>query len=218
MDGAALRIRIGRDEFDYQALGIALGEYANRRNKVSRLLRGNVITRVKKGLYAFSDPYRRSPLCRELFANLIYGPSYVSLEYALQFHGLIPEGVLTVTSVTTGRPRSFSTPIGVFSYRQIPAAAFSPGMDRMELEDGRAFLIATPEKALADKVALDRSSVRSMVAMRRYLLEDLRLDEAAMRELEPGRLKSITEAWPSERLRLLTGVVEDAHAAQGSGE
>ena len=96
-----LRQRVGREEFDYQALMAALPEYANPRDKVTVLLRRGDIIRVKKGFYVFGDELRRRPYSRELLANLIYGPSFVSLDSALSFHGLIPERV----EVVAFRPR-----------------------------------------------------------------------------------------------------------------
>ena len=92
-----LREQIGREEFDYPALMGALSQYANPRDKVTSLLRRGTIVRVKKGLYVFGEAYRRRPYSRELLANLIYGPSFVSLDYALAFHGLISERVEVIT-------------------------------------------------------------------------------------------------------------------------
>jgi predicted transcriptional regulator of viral defense system len=115
-----LRNQIQREEFDHQILTDALRSYARPRDKISDLLRKGIIVRVKKGLYIFGKDYRRQYASRELLANLIYGPSYVSLDFALQHYGMIPERVEAVTSVTTGRSRRFSTPIGLFTYRQIP--------------------------------------------------------------------------------------------------
>ncbi len=146
-----IRKEITQEEFDYQTLLDCLKDYARPRDKISDLLRKRSIIRIKKGLYIFGDEYRRKPYSREILANLIYGPSYISLDNALQHHGLIPERVEAVTSVTTGRSRKFSTPVGLFTYRMIPLNAFRFGMDRVEMSDGRAFLMATPEKALADK-------------------------------------------------------------------
>ena len=127
-----LRNIIGREEFDYQALMSALSQYASPRDKVTALLRSGVIIRIKKGLYIFGRDYRREPFCRELLANLIYGPSYVSLEYALSYYGMIPERVETITSITSGRARSFVTPVGQFTYR--PTSHFSTGIDRAGTE------------------------------------------------------------------------------------
>jgi len=183
-----VRKRIGREEFDYAALMSALADYAKPNDKVTQLLRAEVIIRVKKGLYVFGEDYRRRPYSRELLANLVYGPSFVSLDYALAVHGLIPERLAQVTSVTTGRARSFKTPVGTFVYRPTPREAFHLGMLRVEQED-IAFLIADPERALADKIREDRTArVRSLAEARRYLLEDLRIDESRVTTLHPGSL------------------------------
>ncbi len=169
-----IRTRIQPEIFDYQTLTDALKDLSAPRDKITRLLREGVIVRVKKGLYVFGDKYRRYPYSKELLANLVYGPSYVSLDYALAYHGLIPERVEALTSVTPNRSRRFSTPVGLFIYRQIPARAYEVGMVRVEAEHGQAFLIASPEKALADKIVSVRGAhIASIGEMGRFLEEDL---------------------------------------------
>jgi predicted transcriptional regulator of viral defense system len=113
---AQLRQEIDRDHFDYQQLTACLSHLSKPRDKINKLLSKGEIVRIRKGLYTFGRPYRRGPLSRELLANLVYGPSYVSLDYALSYHGLIPERVSTVTSVALGRSRKFDTPLGTFTY------------------------------------------------------------------------------------------------------
>jgi hypothetical protein len=202
-----LRRRVGREEFDYQALMAVLSEYANPRDKVTALLRRGDIVRVKKGLYVFGDELRRRPYSRELLANLIYGPSFVSLDSALSSHGLIPERIETLTSVTTKRPKAFDTPIGSFIYRQSPARAFHIGMDRVE-EDDVAFLIATPERALADKVRDDRGhALSNREDAARYLFEDLRIDEAGFRQLEPTHLEELAAALRSRKVAVCSSLL-----------
>ena len=96
--GAAdIRKEIRQEEFDSLALGHALRGYARPRDKVSSLLASGVIVRVHKGFYVFWPEYARHPYSRELLANLMYGSSYVSLDSALATHGLISEGVDTLT-------------------------------------------------------------------------------------------------------------------------
>ena len=204
----SLRQQIAHDEFDYQTLVNCLRDYGRPRDKISDLLRKGAIIRVKKGLYVFGDDFRRGPIVRELLANLIYGPSYLSLEYALAYHGLIPERVETLTSVTCGRSRSFATPIGLFTYHRIPMSAFGPGMDRAQLDDGRSFLIATPETALCDTIVKDRGAgVRTQSELRGYLLDSLRLDPAGLRRLDPNRLEEIAERYRSRKARTLGRLV-----------
>ena len=150
-DILSIRQRIPFDVFDYATLSSALAGYSKPRDKITKLLAGGNVVRIKKGLYCFGDALRKQALSREYLANLIYGPSYVSLGYALAFHGLIPERVETVTSVTTGRSRDFSTPIGNFTYRMLTGRRYECGADLVEA-DGVSFLIATPEKAISDRI------------------------------------------------------------------
>lgn len=203
-----LRNQIPFEEFDYQILLDALRGYAHPRKKITSLLRKGEIIRVKKGLYIFGEKHRRAPYCRELLANLIYGPSCVSLEYALQYHGLIPERVETVTSVTCGRSRSFDTPVGHFSFRSIPLNAYRIGIDRIELKDGRAFLMALPEKALADRVVAERGiSLKTQKEMALFLCDNLRIETSALHRLDPEAVWSIAAAYGSRRLKLLAQFV-----------
>ena len=195
-----LRRRIEREEFDYPALMAALSSYANPRDKVTALLRRGDVIRVKKGLYVFGEALRRRPYSKELLANLVYGPSFVSLDSALSFHNLIPERVAAMTSVTTKRPKVFDTPVGSFIYRQAPKGYYHLGMDRVE-EGDVAFLIAVPEKALADKVRDDRGNpLRSQTEAARYLFEDLRIEPSDFIQLDPGFLERLAVSARSRKI------------------
>ena len=209
MAGFFLRQKIPHEELDYQTLLNALHGYSRPRAKITALLRDGVIVRVKKGLYVFGEEERRKPLCRELLANLIYGPSCISLEYALASHGLIPERVETVTSVTCGRSRVFDTPVGRFTYRMISMEAFPVGVDRMETSDGRAFLIGTPEKALADALVADRGgAIGSRRELASYLDESWRIEMGRLKELDRDLLEELAKCHRSRKVRLLASIVE----------
>ncbi|OPY86990.1 MAG: hypothetical protein A4E73_03781 [Syntrophaceae bacterium PtaU1.Bin231] len=203
-----LRRRIEGEEFDYQALLDSLKGYERPRDKITSLLRQGVIIRVKKGIYVFGPKQARRPFSREILANMIYGPSCVSLEYALHYHGLIPERAEAVTSVTSGRARRFSTPVGMFIYRQVPQAVYPVGIDQVQLEGGRSFLMAVPEKALADKIHDDRGTgIRNQGDMRRYLLQNLRIDAESLATLRKETLSILAGRYRSRKLRLLGEVV-----------
>jgi predicted transcriptional regulator of viral defense system len=209
---AKIRKEISQEEFDYQTLLDCLKDYARPRDKISDLLRKGIIIRVKKGLYIFGDEHRRRPYSREILSNLIYGPSYISLDYALQHYGLIPERVEAVTSVTTGRSHKFFTPIGLFTYRMIPLEAFRIGMNRIEIGDGRAFLMATPAKALADKLHESRGTgIKTQRELSKYLEESLRIDPAALGELKQMDLDGIARRYRSKKIRLLSEFVQRIH-------
>lgn len=201
-----IRSRIQTEIFDYQTLTDALKDLSSPRDKITRLLREGVVVRVKKGLYVFGDKYRRYPYSKELLANLVYGPSYVSLDYALAYHGLIPERVEALTSVTPSRSRRFQTPVGLFIYRQVPARAYEVGVVRVEGEHNQAFLIASPEKALADKIVSVRGApLASIGEMGRFLEEDLRIDTVAIRSLAAQTIDEFAGRYRSLRLRRLSG-------------
>lgn len=202
-NSVVLRQQIDRDIFDYQQLVACLSQYNKPRDKVRNLLGSGELVRIRKGLYTFGEPYRRGPVSRELLANLIYGPSYVSLDYALSYHGLIPERVETVTSVTTGRSRRFETPFGSFTYRHLSGIRYAIGV-LLEQQGIGPFLIASPEKALVDKVWADKRFTGTRLSdFGPYLLEDLRIDLHRLASLDRDRLRTIAEAWNSQQIGLL---------------
>jgi len=199
-----IRKQIPQEEFDYQTLLDCLKSYSRPRDKITDLLRKGKIIRIKKGLYIFGEDYRQGLYSREILANLIYGPSYISLDFALHYYGLIPERVEAVTSVTTGRSRKFFTTVGLFNYRGISLNAFRVGMDRIELSEGRSFLMAVPEKALADKIQSNRGTgIKTQSELRHYLLESLRIDQDSLAELDSNLIKLISQQYRSRKLSLL---------------
>ncbi len=203
---AELMEKLGREVFDYQVLMDALSAYRSPRSHVTLLLRRGDIVRVKKGLYILGEAFRREPLEAGWLANLIYGPSMVSLDYALAFHGLTPERVEEITSVATGRSRRFATPVGTFSYR--PTGTLLPGMMRQE-RNGHVFLMASPERALADKLCDDRwgGRIRTQAEMRDYLLENLRIGEPALAGLDVEALQEIGRALGSLKVSVCCAVI-----------
>jgi hypothetical protein len=136
---------------------------------------------------------------------MICGPSYVSLDYALHYYGLIPERVEAMTSVTVNRGRRFSTPVGLFIYHSVLMGAYPIGIDQVTLEGGLSFLIATPEKALADKIQADRgTAIRTQSEMRTYLLDSLRIDPEGLSRLNAETISLIADRYRSRKLRLLS--------------
>jgi predicted transcriptional regulator of viral defense system len=214
-----LRKKVAGEEFDYQVLMDVLRGYEHPRDKITALLRQGIIIRVKKGIYVFGEKYSRGPFSREVLANMIYGPSYVSLDYALHYYGLIPERVEAVTSVTCGRGRRFSTPVGLFIYRMIHLRAYQVGIDQVEIEGDRPFLIATPEKALADKIHDDRGTgIRTQEEMKDYLLKNLRVDPESLAKLDAEVFALIADRYRSKKIRLLSDVAHRFRKGEGLHE
>ncbi len=156
---------------------------------------------VVRGIYVTAPELRRRAVSREILANMIYGPSYVSFEYVLARSGLIPEAVNALGSATTKRNRRYDSPLGSFIYRHLPREAYGFGWTREELPDGGGFLIARPEKALLDWLYLS-GAVRSVRSLEARLFEDLRLDEGAFEELDLGLLGSYAARMPGESFQV----------------
>lgn len=162
---------------DYATLVGLLGNYKSPKDKIAAMEQKGELIRVKKGLYIVAQSQGSAFVSRELIANHLYGPSYVSLESALAFHQLIPERVYSVRSVTIKRTKSYNTPLGVFDYRRISEAYYPIGIQQYESENNTNFLLASPEKALCDMLVVSsRLRLQSPKAVKEYIEDNLRID------------------------------------------
>lgn len=197
------RKKIPYEEVDTSVLHQALSHYASPGDKVRDMVRRGEIVRLRRGLYAISPEHRNAPISLEVLANTLYGPSYLSLEYALSYYGLIPERAPELTSVCLGRSRRFETPVGNFSYCSIKKTAYVDGFDLRSLSDGRSYLMATPEKALVDWTENRRLAIFSEKEMADRLLEDMRMNEEDLSELNLQQVERFANRYGSGRTRLL---------------
>ena len=109
-------------------------------------------------------------------ANLIYGPSYISLFSALEYWQLIPEIVRITESATLKRKLTIKTPIGIFNYRNVTTNVFSIGLKPVRIGD-LSFLIANPSKALCDIIwTTSNIQIRSLKEAKSFLIDDLRIE------------------------------------------
>jgi predicted transcriptional regulator of viral defense system len=197
---------------DYQFLGQKLKEYRSPRAKITQMLKSGELIRLKKGLYLLGEAvhsgfYELGPI-----ANLIYGPSYLSLEWVLAYHGLIPERVEVVTSVTTTKNKSFDTPIGRFTYRYQHRDLYALGTT-LETESQTPFLIASKEKALADYLYFAELKLESTQDLREFLENDLRFEMNALKKLSISRLKTFESEAKNHAITLLTELVRNERRA-----
>ncbi len=118
------------------------------RRQVREWVRKDYLIPLKRGLYIFSDEWRKIQSSVLFMANFLVLPSYVSLEYALSFYEIIPEKVTVITSVTTKKTKIFTNLLGSFEYRSIKEDLFF-GFKK-EIDKEEEFFIALPEKALLD--------------------------------------------------------------------
>jgi hypothetical protein len=167
----------GNTPIEYATLVAMLSHYKSPKDKIAALEKQKKLIRIKKGLFVAVPKDGTGSICRELIANHLYGPSYISLESALSFHNLIPERVYSVLSVTTKRSKKYNTPFGIFDYRTVLPSYFSIGIQLQKSDNKTSFLMASPEKALCDMILLSSGlRLQSSKAVKSYLEEDLRLD------------------------------------------
>lgn len=176
-----------------------LREYNKPNEKIRHLIREGVLEPVKRGLYIAGPKINSSRPDPFLIANHILGPSYVSLESALSFHGLIPEQVYETTSVTTKATRKFATPLGTYSYTRLPLPYYSYGMRSVETGMQQRFLIASPEKALFDKIITTAGvEFRSRRSVLSYMENDLRIEMDALKNLDIQSMESWVSTSPKK--------------------
>jgi predicted transcriptional regulator of viral defense system len=116
--------------------------------QISRWEKAGKLVQVKRGIYLLAEPYRKIEIYEPYLASLLKKPSYISLEKAMEFHGLIPESVRKYISVTTKQTGKFESEAGVFEYKHINPRLFW-GYESVTVNKQTAFF-ASPEKALLD--------------------------------------------------------------------
>lgn len=180
---------------DFTTLATVLGGYKYPKDKVSKMEKGGELIRLKKGLFVVAPSVHRMAISKELIANHLYGPSYISFEHALSFYKLIPERVHTIRSLTLKRTRRFSTPIGNFDYVSAQKEYFEIGIRQEIVNERYAYLIASPEKAICDMiVATPGLRLQSVKAMQVYLEEDLRIDFSAVETFNTKIIRQCIDA------------------------
>lgn len=141
--------------FDLATVALLSGEKRKSiRVQLSRWCKAGKLISLRRGMYAFPQTGIFAKINPALLANSLYAPSYLSCVWALGYYGLIPEKVVTYTSVTRRVTRSFRNPLGDFTYQSLKEAAFF-GYQYRDI-GGQKVLMAEPEKALLDLWHLEK--------------------------------------------------------------
>ena len=178
------------------------GKYKNPKTKLGRLVKEGKFHPIIRGLYE-TDPkanaYMMSVLC---------SPSYLSFEFALSVHGLIPEGVFAYTCATTGKRRykKFDTPFGLFLYQDVPEKVFSKGIEMVREGDHICWL-ATPEKAMCDQLYYIKA-LENKRYFERLLFDDLRIYEEELDNMDVGFISEISKLYHSLNVSLFSKYME----------
>jgi len=123
------------------------------KQQLVRWVKAGRVIQLRRGVYTLAEPYRRVNPHPFLIANRLKKASYISLQSALAYYGMIPEYVPVVTSITTGRPERLHTKLGGFIFKHIKKPLFK-GFGEVEVASSQFAFIGTPEKAFLDLVYL----------------------------------------------------------------
>ena len=182
--------------------------YSRINDKINRLKKDGILQTLKRGLYLHKSPFVNNIISKEIVANILLSPSYISFDYALYFYGLIPESVYDVTSATTKRSKSFTTDIGTFSFKQVKKELYPIGLKIESMQNGN-FIIASREKALCDKVYYAKDvKITSKKRMREFLEDDLRVDFDELEDCDIDIFKKYYEISKSKKIKFLLQVVK----------
>jgi len=166
----------------HQLLRSWLKDYKRPNDKINALKSDGVLESIKKGLYIAGSKIRSGKPESSLIANHILGPSYVSMDTALAYYGLIPERVYEIASMTTKASREFNTPIGLFTYTHLSLPYYSFGLNMIRLSPEQYTIVASPEKALCDKILSTSGLIlRSIRNASSYLIDNMRMEETALK-------------------------------------
>lgn len=184
-------------------LKIKYKDYSDVKGKVRREVAAGNLIPLMRGLYETDGT-----VSGKYLAGHIYGPSYLSFDYALSVYSLIPETVFnTFTSATfkKSKTKTYQNPFGTFIYQDVPEAVYSLGVLIKE-EGGYTYLLATPEKALCDKL-YSLPPVNTIKGLRLLLFEDLRIDESEFWKLNLHELCELAPLYKSITLNTLLKLI-----------
>lgn len=188
--------------FSLEMLRQKYANYANPDDKIYRLVKSNQLFPISKGIY--EDDRSTSG---QYLASSIYGPSYLSFDYALAYYGLIPETAYVYTSATFEKKKKkiYTNMFGTFTYADVPSNVFPLGIVIIE-NNGYVMHIATPEKALCDKL-YSLPPVKNQKELKALLFENLRIDETILYTLNFNDIISLSEQYKSNNVRALARLI-----------
>lgn len=182
----------------HNIIKLNLQKYSNKNTKICREVKKGNLIKIINGLYE-TDPNVNG----YLLAGSIYGPSYLSFDFALSYYGLIPEKVTAFTSATFDKKKKkrYDNQFGSFLYRDVPANVYPLGINVIE-EGEYNYQIATPEKALCDKL-YTLNPLKNMQGLAHVLFNDLRIDLDEFSRLNVNDLEILSKYYHCTNVDLL---------------
>ncbi|MCB9747041.1 MAG: hypothetical protein H6755_01370 [Candidatus Omnitrophica bacterium] len=183
---------------------LSKGSSDRRYGLVKRALAAEEIIQIRRGLYYLAKKYQRGPMNLFALAQRIYGPSYISFESALSYHGWIPEAVYLTASASIRKAIRYTTPLGIFDYKRIPCADFFYEVNRIQNEAEDIFFMASPIRALVDYIYVYKKDWPDLKA----IAQDLRIEPENFNEIKKEALQGFKENFKSRRVKRFIKMLE----------
>lgn len=178
-------------------------DYVDIYGKIKRDVDSSILFPVVKGIYE-TDINTSG----HLLTAFIYGPSYLSFEYALSFHNLIPERVVNYTSATYNmrKTKVYTNKFGTFLYRDTSKEAYPYFIDAY-IDGTYSYFIASKEKAICDMLYISPVS-KNINELKLLLFEDLRINREIFENMNFNNILKLENKYVSKNIKLLCRLIE----------
>lgn len=174
------------------------------KNQLRRWVLSGKVLRLRRGLYILAEEDRKIKPSRAYISRELYSPSYVSMEYALAFYGLIPERVADMTCISTKKTVEFQNVFGRFVYQHVQEKCFT-GFTEMKDESGLSYYMALPEKAIIDFIYLNMGLFKTNINL--TVKGSFRLQN--METLDRRKLRQYAALFESKKLSDIVRSIQD---------
>ncbi len=183
-----------------------LPNYVNPKAKIGRMVDAGELFPVIRGIYETDS---KTPA--KYLAGCVYGPSYISFEYALDFYGLTNTHTKEITCATFGKRKEkiHETMFGTFAYRDVPKTAYSLGLE-LHVENGYSFIMASPEKALCDELYKSRPA-KNKGDLKTLLFDEIGVGKRKINRLDMDLIFELADCYGCKNLHLLKMLLRKKH-------
>jgi predicted transcriptional regulator of viral defense system len=163
---------------------------------IKRSIKEGILIKLKRDLFLISQKIKDKKIDSFEISSIIYGPSYISFESALSYHGWIPEAVSAITCSSSKKSVNFQTAIGAFLYYHIPVKIFHIGISFVLSGNSKIFM-ADPWKAIADLIYLKKKKWKNVFS----LSDDMRIEIDLIQHSDIKLLSYLAENYPNNRTK-----------------
>lgn len=188
--------------YSFDELALKFSDYTDIKGKIQREIKSGSLIPITRGLYETDGD-----ISGKYLAGSIFGPSYLSFDYALAEYSLIPEAVHVYTSATFKKRKTkiYQNHFGVFTYKDVPSDVYHLGIS-LHCDENSSYQIATPEKALCDKL-YSISPIKNLRELEALLFDDLRIDESEFKKLNMKDLSKLSTLYHTTNLNFLKKLI-----------